>query len=50
MDKSSITFIGGADGPTKIFLAGDLLPAFCVGIAVILTAIFTIIWIKKNRK
>lgn len=49
----SIAIIGGADGPTSIFLAGKVGADFSIGLIVIglILVVFTIIlWIRKCGK
>ncbi len=50
--KRDLTIIGGADGPTSIYLAGKISPAMSgvliVG-GVILVIVF-IVWVRKRKK
>lgn len=49
----SIAIIGGADGPTSIFLAGKLGADFSIGLIVIgliLVVLTIILWIRKCGK
>mgnify|MGYP003289819170 CR=1 FL=1 len=52
MNDSSIAIIGGADGPTAIFVA-DPNPAFlyiALGVAIISLVTVSIIFIKRRKK
>jgi|GEM_PF-5805119 len=48
--NSSITVIGGADGPTSIFLSGSIIPAIIASIAIITAVISAIILINNRKK
>ena len=45
----SIGIIGGADGPTAIFVTGSVMPLI-VGAAVILLAVAALVVFKKRKK
>lgn len=50
-DNSSIGIIGGADGPTSIFVAGRLLGIFAIPIIWIgLSALITFLVVRHNNK
>lgn len=53
MEEKSITIIGGADGPTSVFLAGKVgygsgMVEIIVGLVIIIIIGFIIVW-KKCR-
>lgn len=54
LEKSSIGIIGGADGPTAIFVTGSLtnLVLFGIGALAVIAAAtaFTVYMIKKHKK
>ena len=49
MESASIGIIGGADGPTAIFVSGNPLPVLLVAAAVILAAILLIRHFRKQK-
>lgn len=52
MDVAEIGIIGGADGPTSIFITTSVNWSLIIGIGVIiiLIAVGFIVWKKKHRK
>ena len=48
MKQSSIGIIGGADGPTKIFLAGNPLPEILT--VFVIAAIFVVLFVVLKKK
>ena len=53
MKSSSIGIIGGADGPTAVFVSGDpiglILTVVGVAAAIALLAVGIILWIKHRK-
>ena len=49
MDKSSIGIIGGADGPTKIFITGNPLPAIIAAVMIAAVIVVVIVFLKKRK-
>lgn len=51
--RSSISVIGGADGPTSIYLAGQVgvnWEGWIAGIGILLVMIFVVRFVKKKNK
>lgn len=49
MDSSSIGIIGGADGPTKIFITGNPLPAIIAAVMIAAVIVVVIVFIIKRK-
>ena len=49
MGNSSIGIIGGADGPTKIIVSGNLLPGIIVVVVIAVIIVGTVVILKKRK-
>ncbi len=51
-EHAAVSIIGGADGPTAIFIAGKVSPHFVTGLILIgiVLLILLVAWIWKKRK
>ena len=49
MNSSSIGIIGGADGPTKIFIAGNPLAAIIAAVLIAAIIVGVVIFLKKRK-
>ena len=49
MERYSIGIIGGADGPTAVFVTGNPLPGILVTAAVLLTAVLLVRYFRKRK-
>lgn len=50
MENTTVTVIGGADGPTSVFLSGGPLPLVMAGIVVAALIAVVIIRLRKKKK
>lgn len=49
-ESTSITVIGGADGPTDIFVSGGINPLFIIGTILVVAIVIGVIVFIKRRK
>lgn len=49
MERYSIGIIGGADGPTAVFVSGSPLPMILVAAAVLLAAFLLVQYFRKRK-
>ena len=50
MNKASVGIIGGADGPKKVVISGNPLPAIIAAVVILAAIVVGIVVILKKRK
>jgi Na+-transporting methylmalonyl-CoA/oxaloacetate decarboxylase beta subunit len=49
MDHKSIGIIGGADGPTKIFISGNPLSEIIASVVIVASIVGIVVFLKKRK-